>query len=465
MKRIHCIGIGGTGISAIASLLLERGWQVSGSDRNDSPYFRQLSAKGAITALGPQPQLALQAELVLRSSAVRDDHPEVLAAQKAGISVLKRADFLPELIGEDACLAVAGSHGKTTTTAMLVRVLEGLGQDPSFIIGAQIKDLHSNAHAGTQALFVIEADEYDYMFLGLHPRVAIVTNIEHDHPDCFPTEAIYREAFARFLAQVRPDGTALLCAEDPGIQKLLAENSFTGLQPLRYGFSNDCEYQACNPLYETEQSSFDLIYHRKDAMAENLGRFSLAIPGRHNILNATASLAGAHQMGFALSASCDSLANFSGAERRFDTVAEENGFVLINDYGHHPTQIALTIQAARQRYPKSKIWAVWEPHTYSRTISMEARFTTALQEADESIILPIYAAREADCGYTPASIVEALRPQMAHYFENFDEASDYLSFHLSGNDCIIVFSAGKGPEFCQSLLLACAKSTKERHEQ
>ena len=212
MQHIHLIGIGGTGISAIAVVLLEQGYQVTGSDIADSTYFREVTRRGAKTVLGHDPSLATQADVIVRSSAIKDDDPEVQAAQAAGIPVLKRTDFLPQLTAGKRTIAIAGSHGKTTTTAMIVCLLHNLAFDPSFILGAEIIDLHANARAGSSPYFIIEADEYDNMFLGLNPTVSVITNIEYDHPDCFPTPESYLEAFHQFLLRTQPSGTALLCA-------------------------------------------------------------------------------------------------------------------------------------------------------------------------------------------------------------------------------------------------------------
>jgi len=236
MKRVHFIGIGGTGISAIALMLLERGYQVSGSDTSDSAYFQKVTERGARTIIGHDPALALQADVVVRSSAIKDDDPEVQAARGAGIPVLKRTEMLPEVIADKQTIAIAGSHGKTTTTAMLVTLMTSFDLDPSFILGAEIKDLHTNAHWGDGPHFIIEADEYDYMFLGLKPTISVVTNIEYDHPDCFPTPESYMDAFQKFVLRTQPEGVALLCADDTGIQKLLEKLTNADFEVRTYGF-------------------------------------------------------------------------------------------------------------------------------------------------------------------------------------------------------------------------------------
>ena len=451
MKKVHFIGIGGTGISAIALLLLEKGWQVSGTDKSASRYLDAVSAKGARTILGHSPELALEADVIVRSSAVHDDDPEVLAAREKGIPVLKRNQFLPELTAGYQTLAVAGSHGKTTCTAMLVTLLLGLGMDPSFILGAQIRPLATNAHAGTGNIFVIEADEYDNMFLGLNPKVSLLTNIEYDHPDFFPTPKDYDQSFAAFIRRTQPGGAVIACAEDAGVRNLLAENQFEDISILTYGYTADCTYAIQNEQWNGEGYDFTLVH---TPSRESLGTFSLHLPGRHNLLNAAGALAVLHQLGLNASSANKSLAAFVGTERRFEQVCRRADTLVINDYGHHPTQLDLTLQAARELYPDHRLWAVWEPHTFSRTDRMQAAFTAALQRADRVVILPTYAARETVQTDTPRQIAESIPEAKAAYFASFAEAADYIAKEAQGLNAVIVFSAGKGPEFTDIL---CAK--------
>lgn len=452
MKKVHFIGIGGTGISAIALVLLERGMPVSGTDMVESRYYKAVTQKGAFTMLGHHPELATQADVVVRSSAIPDSDPEVRAALQAGIPVLKRAEFLAELTAGKQTLAIAGSHGKTTSTALLVTVLRALGKDPSFILGAEIKDLHTNAHAGSDDLFVIEADEYDYMFLGLEPQVSVITNIEHDHPDFFPTPADYSKAFTSFLRRTVPGGCAIVCDESEGVRELLEGNDFGDLVIYRYGFSNDCDYRLNAWRSEGSGYAFELHYNALATGSVSLGEFSVELPGRHNALNAAAALAAAHQFAPNLAEAATALANCSGSERRFETIYNESGVTVINDYGHHPSQLDRTLEAARELYPDRTLWAVWEPHTFSRTFSMSDAFATALNRADQVVILKIYAAREADEGFTPQAIADSLPGEKGRYYEGFDSARDYIAEKVDGNDVIVVFSAGLGPKFSESLV-------------
>jgi len=448
MKKVHFIGIGGTGMSAIALLLLEKGWQISGTDKASSSYFEAVTAKGAQTFVGHNPELALAADVVVRSSAVHDDDPEVIAAKENGIPVLKRSEFLPDLTAGYQTFAVAGSHGKTTCTAMLIVMLRDLGLDPTFILGAQIRPLATNAHAGSSDIFVIEADEYDYMFLGLKPRISLLTNVEYDHPDFFTTPEIYNQAFAAFIKRTQPGGAVIACAEDEGVRNLLAGNDFYGIDIHTFGYGSDCTYRIQNVTWNGEGYSFSLL-HQPSQQA--WGEFALSLPGRHNLLNAAGALAVLHQFGLNPAGARNSLAEFKGTERRFDQVCHSGDTIVINDYGHHPTQLSLTLEAARELYPDHKLWAVWEPHTFSRTDRMREAFTTALQRADRVVILPTFAARETVETDTPRLIANDIPDTKAVYIPGFAEAADFVASETTGLNVVIVFSAGKGPEFAAML--------------
>ncbi|QRN83356.1 UDP-N-acetylmuramate--L-alanine ligase [Chloroflexota bacterium] len=445
MTHVHLIGIGGTGLSAIARVLLEKGYQVSGSDRQASPLFDAVTQAGATTYVGHVSEQVSGADLVVRSSAVPDDNPEVQYALAHQIPVLKRSDFLAELTQGQDVLAVAGTHGKTTTTTMLIWMLIEMGLDPSFIAGGVVNQLNRNAHAGQGDYFVIEADEYDNMFLGLAPKIAIVTNMEHDHPDCFPTPRDYRKAFKSFLGKVRSDGLAFVCQDDPGAaslgEEMSAEESI-----LTYGSRPEVNYRAINNVIVDGWPTFTLMYGD-----EALGQVKLAIPGWHNVLNATGALGAIHQLGLDLPAAIRALVAFTGAGRRFEVLGEVSGVTIIDDYGHHPTEIAATLEAAHSRYQNHRIWAIWQPHTYSRTQSLEAEFISALAIADRVGVLKIYAAREKDPGYSARVIADALPAGKAAYLDDFGAATEYLLQEIKPNDVLIIFSAGDATQVSQSV--------------
>jgi len=452
MKHVHFIGIGGTGLSAIARVLLEKGYAVSGSDRAASPLFKAITAAGARTYLGHAAEQITGADLVVRSSAIPDNNPEVIAAKAQGIPVLKRADFLKELTKGKDTIAVAGSHGKTTTTAMLIWILEQLGTQPSFISGGIVNQLGCNARAGTGAYFVIEADEFDYMFLGLSPKIAIVTNIEHDHPDCFPTESDYLDAFRAFLVRVRPDGFALMCLDDPQSRTLFEKMKDSQIQLLSYGTSPIADYIAHDITVVEDETKFIFSHNKIGGLTETLGTIKLSVPGHHNVLNATAALSAIHQLGMPINEAILALNNFQGTRRRFEILGNVEGRVIIDDYGHHPTQIAATLEAARSRYPHHRIIAVWQPHTYSRTQLLEEEYIRALSQADKVIVLKIYAAREKDEGYTAKTIAQSIADVEAHYLPNMEDATNFLLAELKPNDLVIVFSAGDATKISRDVL-------------
>lgn len=451
MKHIHFIGIGGTGLSAIARVLLEKGYSVSGSDREASDLFKAIASAGAVTFLGHAAQQVLGADLVIRSSAIPDDNPEVLAAQARGIPVIKRAEFLQELTGGKDTIAVAGSHGKTTTTAMLVWVFEQLGQEPSFILGGVMNQLNANAHAGSGSTFIIEADEYDNMFLGLAPKIAVITNIEHDHPDFFPTEGSYLMAFRNFLDCVQAGGTAILCLDDPLTRTLQEYIPSDQVHLIRYGTTSQADYRAVQIKMQEGRPQFTLHHRKENGLVQDLGTLTLNIAGHHNVLNATATIAVVDQLGLPIAEAKHALGNFSGVGRRFEILGAENGITIIDDYGHHPTQLTATLAAARSSYPEHRLWAVWQPHTFSRTMALEEDYIRAFDMADKVLVLKIYSAREENPGYSAIKIAQALPEEKAQYCSDFDTAMEVLLANLRKDDVVIVFSAGDATYVSQTL--------------
>ena len=434
--RVHFVGIGGTGLSAIARVLAERGWQVTGSDRQASPRTAMLEQLGVPVTIGHAPDDARQAQVVVRSSAVPDTDVDVSAAREAGVPVLKRREFLPQLTAGYRVLAVAGSHGKTTTTAMLAWVLSALGHDPTFIAGADVMNLGVNARAGKSDFFVIEADEYDDMFLGLAPYAAIVTNVEHDHPDMFPTAAAFRQAFEAFVAQVQPEGFLITCADDAGSRALASAHSHAWL----YGISaDDADYRAMD-LQPNLRGGYDFAVQWQGA---SLAQVSLQVPGEHNVQNALAVLAMVHRLGMDVTAAAQALRQFQGTQRRFEIVGEAGDVVFVDDYAHHPTEIRATLAAARQRYPHHALWAVWQPHTFSRTRTLLADFATAFAQADAVVVTEVFAAREAvpeDFG--GAQVTQTVQHTYKFFAPTLQEAAAILTAEVRSPAVIVVLSAG-----------------------
>jgi UDP-N-acetylmuramate--alanine ligase len=458
MKHVHFIGIGGTGLSAMALFLLESGVQVSGSDRQLSPLARQVQAAGGKVFVGHQAEQVLGADLVVRSSAIPSSNVEVRAARQAGIPIYKRADFLDELTAGRQTLAVAGSHGKTTTTAMLAWLLSALGQDPSYIIGGVALNLGGNAHAGEGPFFVIEADEYDRMFLGLRPHLAIVTNVEHDHPDCYPTPQDFFQAFVEFVERLEPQGSLLVCSDDPGAERLalLAERMDHPVR--RYGLGKAAEYCARNLLPADGGYRFELAGAFDPAPDSPLG---LRLPGEHNVRNALGALAAVQELGLSLDLAATAIQEFRGVGRRFELRGEVGGVAVVDDYGHHPTEIQATLAAARSRFPGRPLWAVWQPHTYSRTRTLLERFASAFEGADHLLVTEVYAARESapKDGFGGEQAAQALHHPAARFTPRLEDARNELLAHLQPGDVLLVFSAGDADQLSGEVLAALQESS------
>lgn len=457
MTHVHFIGIGGTGLSAIARLLLEMGFTVSGSDRVLSPFAEGLKRDGAAVYTGHNAQNVTGADWVVRSSAVSDENPEVREARARGIPVYKRADFLGRLMEDKIGIAVAGTHGKTTTTAMIAWMLFALGRDPSFIIGSTLANLKTNARAGRGKTFVIEADEYDRMFLGLKPFYAVVTNVEHDHPDCYPTFEDMYSAFEAFANLVPPDGAFIACIDDPAAAALLNGARKAGRNVLAYGMQGESTLNApqwtlARSLKPNARGGFDFEAVSNLFPETETIPVSLQVPGKHNVQNSLAALAVAALLGLPPKKAAEALGEFRGAGRRFEVLGEAKGITIVNDYGHHPTEIRATLAAARARYPERRIWAVWQPHTYSRTQTLFDQFVKAFDEADEVLVTEVYASREPKQDFTSAMVVSSMRHPSARFIAELNHTTKYLLDHLRAGDVLIVFSAGDADQVSADVL-------------
>lgn len=456
MKHVHFIGIGGTGLSAIARLLLETGYTVSGSDRTLSPLAADLKSAGVVIFIGHASENITGADVIVRSSAVPEDNPEVTAARAAGIPVLKRSEFLGQLMAAGQVgVAIAGTHGKTTTTSMAAWVLSRLGQDPSYIIGGISKNLGNNAHAGKGKVFVIEADEYDYMFLGLQPSLIVLTSVEHDHPDCFPTPEVYRQAFVDFVGRLKKGGSLLVCRDDPGAFDLV---NFIpdGCKAYSYGLSAEADFRAHN-LRLNPAGGFSFIASDRQTK-KAIAAIDLQVPGEYNVRNALGVLAAAMLLNLSAEKVALALGEFLGAGRRFDILGEACGITLINDYAHHPTEINATLSAARSRFPNARIWAVWQPHTFSRTRTLLPEFLRAFQHADQVLITEIYAAREKDLTFSSRQIVDQFSHPQAVFMPTLTNATSYLLKNIKPGDVVLVLSAGDADQISAAVLA----SLKER---
>jgi UDP-N-acetylmuramate--alanine ligase len=456
MTHVHFIGIGGSGLSAVARLLKESGYTVTGSDRAVSTFTTDLQAAGITVYVGHHPHNIEDADWVVRSSAIPDNNPEVVAARNAKIPVYKRADFLGKWMEDRTGIAVAGTHGKTTTTAMIAFTLSELGRDPSFIVGGVMNNYGVNARAGKGAPFVIEADEYDRMFLGLKPRIEVITNLEHDHPDCYPTFEDMVAAFESFISLLPNDGTLIACIEDQGASSLMNRARRLGRHVIAYTLRADDTIKAqhwlqARDIKANERGGFDFEAMINTGTVDTV-RVSLQVPGEHNVRNALAALAVISVLGLSIREAGIALGKFTGTARRFEVKGKKNGITVIDDYAHHPTEIKATLAAARARYPNHRLWAVWQPHTYSRTKALFQDFSRAFKDADEVIVTEIYAAREPKQEFSSAEVVSAMSHPSVRFLASLKETTEYLLAHLRKQDVLLVLSAGDADQVSANVL-------------
>ncbi|MFE5837942.1 UDP-N-acetylmuramate--L-alanine ligase [Arthrobacter sp. NPDC056493] len=400
LGRVHFIGIGGVGMSAVARIMVARGIPVSGTDAKDLPVMAELAAAGARICVGYGAANLGDAQTVVAGSAIRADNPEIEAARAAGLPVLHRSEALAATMGDDLVVTVAGTHGKSTTTSMITVLLQGAGLDPSFAIGANVPALGVNAANGSSKVFVAEADESDGSFLNYRPQIAVVTNVEPDHLDHYGTaEAVY-ESFDRFTELLPADGVLVACADDAGAHALALRTRERGnARVVLYGTS------------EAADLRLDDGGPGRVAITTAGGRFPLAlqVPGRHNALNAAAAMAVALELGVDAQAAASALAGFSGASRRFEYKGEGRGVRVYDDYAHHPTEVRAALAAARSVAGDHKVHVLFQPHLFSRTREFAAEFADALNAADTALVLEIYPAREDPIpGVTSALITEHL---------------------------------------------------------
>jgi UDP-N-acetylmuramate--alanine ligase len=445
--HLHLVGIGGSGVSAIAKVLLGSGYTVSGSDIKRNSLTESLVESGATVFRGHRAGHIAGADALIVSSAVPSTNPEVQAAVAKGIPVLKRADVLGQLMRERIGIAVAGTHGKTTTTAMIAHLLIEAGLDPTVVVGGILPSLGTNGRHGSGDYFVVEADEYDHMFLGLRPEVIIITSLEHDHPDLFPTKEEYVAAFREFVSLLPSSGHLIACLDDEGVASFLADISMRGTEISTYGtVSEESGASSANVLAldcrPNQLGGTDFLVEMDGQM---VGLARLRVPGLHNVRNALAAIIVALELEIPFDDIRQSLAGFGGVGRRFQVVGEVGGITVIDDFGHHPTEIKATLAAARQRYPGRRLWAVWQPHTYSRTRLLRDQFAASFADADQVVALDIYRSRENNSlGIDTADVVATMKHPKATHISGFDEAAKYILERLHPDDVILTLSAGDG---------------------
>jgi UDP-N-acetylmuramate--alanine ligase len=436
---VHFVGIGGIGLSAIARVLHGWGYQVSGSDRQPSALTEALAAEGITVYDGHKGDHVSGADLLIVSSAVPENNPELIEARRRGLPVVKREQVLGELTAGKITIAVAGTHGKTTTSAMIAWILVEAGVDPTFIVGGVMQNLGTNAQAGQGQHFVIEADEYDRAFLGLWPDVAVITALEHDHPDCYPTFEEMRDAFTAFVEQLLAGGLLIVCGEEPETRRLGAHLRDREGRVATYGLDPAWDWWA-QGMKLGNTAAFE-TWHR----SKLLGTCALQIPGRHNVLNALAALAASAEVGVDFSMAAAALTRFRGTQRRFEVKGQAAGITVVDDYAHHPTEIQATLEAAQIKYPDRTIRVVFQPHTYSRTAALLNDFAAAFGDADHVLVTGIYAAREQDTlGVSGADLVARMNHPDARYVETLDDAVAVLLDEVKPGDVVITLGAGDG---------------------
>ncbi len=438
-RRIHFVGIGGIGLSAIARVLAQRGHVLSGSDLAETDITRGLASLGVRIYHGHAAEQIGDAELVVISSAIPEHNVEVQAARAAGIPVVKRQDLLGKLMAGQRVVAISGTHGKTTTSAMIATILQQTDQDPSFIVGGILNDLGTNAQAGQGPCFVIEADEYDYMFLGLAPDIAIITHIELDHPDIYPDVDAMREAFEQFIARISPHGTLVACVDSSQVRRLLAEIERSDLNILLYGQAQSADYRIVPTTQPGAEGTAFQVWEGNRIWV----RCALRIPGVHNALNGTAALLAATCCGVDPSAASAVLAEFHGVKRRFELKGTAWGVTVIDDYAHHPTEVRATLSAARSRYPNRRLAVVFQPHTYSRIQALLTEFSHCFELADEVVITDIFRARARERATISAErMVAAIHHPAVQHIGTADEIVAYLATTLRPNDVLLTLGAG-----------------------
>jgi UDP-N-acetylmuramate--alanine ligase len=434
--RVHFIGMGGAGMSGIARIMLSHGVKVTGSDVKDSGTLASLVALGATAFIGHRSENVEGAEIVVASSAISEMNPELIEARRMGAKVLGRAEALSILMSDSRSVAVAGTHGKTTTTSMLTVALQRAGKDPSFAIGGMINSSGTNAHAGTGDIFVAEADESDGSFLVYRPLGAIITNIELDHVDHFPNIESVVVLFHEFVASIRPGGFLVLCTDSPEAAELALSIVRTDIQVITYGASGD--YSLSHISLSPGSSSA-----RVSSTGRIIGELQLSIPGEHNLYNATAALATGIALGAPAGELLEGLTSFSGARRRFEIKGEVHGITVIDDYGHHPTEIRVTLETARRMAGSGKVWVVFQPHRYSRTQAFAHEFAAALELADQIYVLEVYAASEKPIiGVTSEMITREMRTGRGVYEPSMITVSERIVTGATAGDVILTLGAG-----------------------
>jgi UDP-N-acetylmuramate--alanine ligase len=450
---VHFVGIGGIGMSGIAEVLANLGYTVTGSDVADSANVKRLRDKGITVAIGHKAENIDGADVVVVSSAIKRDNPELVAARGKRLPVVRRAEMLAELMRLKSCVAIAGTHGKTTTTSLVASLLDGGGLDPTVINGGIINAYGTNARLGAGNWMVVEADESDGTFLKLPADVAIVTNVDPEHLDHFRTFDAVQDAFRAFIENIPFYGFAVMCTDHPVVQTLVGK--LEDRRILTYGQNPQADVLLADLTHNNGASHFSVRFRdREGNTTHSIDELMLPMPGRHNALNATSAVAVAHELGIADDVIRKALANFGGVKRRFTKVGEWNGAVIIDDYGHHPVEIAAVLRAARES-ARGKVIAVMQPHRYTRLRDLFEQFCTCFNDADAVIVAPVYAAGEQPIpGADRDSLVQGLRAH-GHRQAIPLEAPEKLAGLIKGlakpGDYVVCLGAGSITQWAYAL--------------
>ncbi len=475
LQRVHMVGIGGAGMSGIARILLDRGGVVSGSDAKESRGIAALRARGALVRIGhDESSLELlpggPTAVVTTHAAIPKTNPELVEARRRGIPVILRPVVLAKLMSGYTTLMVTGTHGKTTTTSMLIVALQHSGFDPSFAVGGDLGEAGTNAHHGSGDCFVAEADESDGSLLEYTPNVAVVTNIEADHLDFFGSAEAYSAVFDEFVERLAPGGALVVCTDDPGAAALAERTGALGIRVLKYG-SVDAPDLA-GRLLSWEQQNVGAVAHIQLAGEQHPRVLRMAVPGRHMALNALGAVLAAIEVGAPAESVLDGLAGFEGVRRRFELVGTAHGVRVFDDYAHHPTEVRATLGAVRtvlEQSGRGRSVVVFQPHLYSRTAAFARDFGQALDCADEVFVLDVYAAREQPmAGVSGATVAEHVGKPV-HYVPDFSAVADLVANAAHSGDVVITMGAGDvtmlGPEIVEALALRANRSGPPRRPE
>ena len=450
---VHFVGIGGAGMSGIARIMLARGLRVSGTDRRDSPAMRALAALGARVEVGHAAEHLGEAATVVVSTAIRPDNPELVTARERGLKVLPRAVALAAVMAGSRSVAVAGTHGKTSTTSMLTVAVQACGVDPSFAIGGTLNESGSNAHAGQGDVFLAEADESDRSFLLLAPHGAIVTNVEADHLDNYGDLAAVEEAFDAFVRTVADGGFLVLCADDPGAARLAEVGAGTPVRLRTYGLQPGADLQLLDLRVAPDGTRYTAVLD-----GQTLGEVHIRLPGAHMALNSAAALLAGLELGLPAAGLIGGLGRFGGVHRRFELKGVAAGVRVYDDYAHHPTEVAAQLRAARAVTGSGRLLVLFQPHLYSRTAQFATGFGEALGLADQVVVMEVYGAREDPVpGVTGALVADAVPlPADAVAFEpSWSAAAPAMAARARPGDLVVTMGAGDvsmvGPEVLAAL--------------